>query len=156
MTTLISLDGLFVTRLNIDWRQPTTQSVDISSLNVSCDYDVAFNANDNSKFKMDLRLKFSEVGKQQTDVGYIIEADMVGLFSFPQEIDIQTRHALVRVNGVSILYSSLRGILATVSGLFPAGKFTLPSISPQDLVKQVEELKGKQASCINANGKKKE
>jgi hypothetical protein len=50
-------------------------------------------------------------------------------------------NTLVRVNGVSILYGILRGIIANATGMFPNGKFLLPTVMPQDIVKKIEAEK---------------
>jgi preprotein translocase subunit SecB len=144
------LDDFFVTRLHIDWRQPTASAVDIDRLNLTCDYNVAYNAQDNSMFKMELSVRLSQVGKQQADVGYIIEADLVGLFSFPTEVDAEDRQMLVRVNGINLLYGTLRGILANMSGVFPSERLVLPAINPMDIVQQVETRKNKHVTADNA------
>lgn len=138
MSVQMQLDDFVLTRLNINWRPPTKPKVDIGELTSGFDYSVAVNAKDKARFKLDLRLKFSEVGKQQAEVGYVIEADLVGIFSFPEDSDQETRQKLVRVNGVNLLYSTFRGVLSGLTGVFPGGKLVLPTIMPMEIVKQVE------------------
>jgi preprotein translocase subunit SecB len=155
MQSSMLLEDFYVTRLHIDWRSPTVEHVNIDKVSLLCDYDVAHNSRNVCRYKMDLHLKISQVGDEQADVGYLVEADLVGLFSFPEEIDDSARQILVRVNGVNILYSTFRGVLGSVSGLFPSGKLTLPSIIPQELVQQVEERKRKSTSIPRAAKAKK-
>lgn len=141
MSTQVQLNDFFLTRLHVDWRPPTKKTVAVNELNSGFDYDVAVHAKDDKLFKLDLRLRISEVGKQQSEVGYVIDADIVGLLSFDADVDHPTREKLVRVNGVSLLYSTFRGVLGGVTGLFPDGKLALPSIMPAQVVQMIEERK---------------
>lgn len=138
MSVQMQLEDFAITRLHINWRPPTKPTVDISKLTNQFDYNVAINAKDKKRFKLDLFLKLAEVGKQQAAVGYEIEADLVGIFNFPEEADQETRQKLVRVNGVNLLYSTFRGLLSGVTGAFPGGKLVLPTIMPAEIVKLVE------------------
>lgn len=141
MTVQMQLDDFAVTRLQVDWRPPAKRTVHVKQLESRFDYDVAVNAKDDRRFMLELRLKINEVGKQQRDVGYVIEADLAGIFSFPDDSDRETRQKLVRVNGVSMLYSTFRGVLAGITGVFPGGKLVLPSIMPDQVVRDVETRK---------------
>lgn len=138
MSVQMQLDDFALTRLHVNWRPPSKPTVDIGELTSRFDYNVAINAKDKKRFKLDLYLKIVEIGKQQAAVGYEIEADLVGIFSFPEETDQETRQKLVRVNGVNLLYSTFRGVLCGVTGVFPGGKLVLPTIMPVEIVKAVE------------------
>jgi preprotein translocase subunit SecB len=150
----MQLNDFFLTRFHLDWRPPSKKTVEVNLLNSGFDYDVAIHAKNDKAFKLDLRLSISEVGKQRAEVGYLIEAQIVGLFSFESDVDRQTCEKLVRVNGVSILYSTFRGVLAGMTGLFPGGKLSLPSIMPMHVVQQVEERRLAQKQALTASSPK--
>jgi hypothetical protein len=74
---------------------------------------------------------------------YAINVEIEGVFSFPEDMPEEKMGYLCRVNGLTILYGILRGELANVTGSFKGGKFILPTVMMQDVVKDVEARKAK-------------
>ena len=58
----------------------------------------------------------------------------MGLFAFDETSEKETREKLIRLNGVSILYSTFRGILGGMTGMFQGRRLTLPTIIPDEVV----------------------
>lgn len=141
MSPQLQLEDYALTRLHIAWRPPTKDTVTIESLRYDFDYDVGVHAGDDKRYKLDLRIHVAELGNEETEVGYSVDADLTGFFSFLPECEPAAREKLIRVNGLSILYSTFRGILGGVTGTFPGGKLNLPAIMPQHIVQQVEDRK---------------
>ncbi|MEX2381721.1 MAG: hypothetical protein WD490_05010 [Opitutales bacterium] len=70
---------------------------------------------------------------------YKLDFRIQGVFRFDEGLEEQKMQYLVRVNGGTILYGILRGMLATMTGAFPEGRINLPTIMMQDVVRRVEE-----------------
>ncbi len=93
---------------------------------------------------MDFRFKLQEQTADQKPLGFRLTVEIVGFFTIgdqipPEKVELQTR-----VNGVSVLYGILRGLVANVTGSFPVGKLVLPTVMPQDIVNDVERRKAEE------------
>lgn len=141
MSIQLQLEDYYLTKLHIDWRAPTKAQVQVEEIQTGLDYDVAVHAKEKQRYKLDLRIRLAETGKEQKDVGYVVEADIVGLFSFPEDCEKVIREKLIRINGVSILYSTFRGILGGMTGMFEGRRLALPTIMPNEVVQRVEDAK---------------
>ena len=137
----LQLDKFTVLRLLIDWRPPTVPVVDVDHLKCDFSYDVATHKQEPRRYRMILDFKMEEVGKQQAGTGYVIEARLEGQFTFDESFEETKRQIAVRISGLNMLYGSLRGVLAGITGTFPGGTITLPSIKPQSVVEDVEKRK---------------
>jgi hypothetical protein len=63
---------------------------------------------------------------------------MLGFFWFPPEVPDDRIPYLIRVNGCTILYGILRGVVASLTGMFPEGPLALPTIMMQEVVRDIE------------------
>ena len=72
-------------------------------------------------------------------IGIAFEAEIVGFFTFPEGTESTRIEQLVRLNGCTVLYGVLRGLIANTTGSFPGGKFILPTFMMQDVVAEVEK-----------------
>jgi preprotein translocase subunit SecB len=147
LNTQLQLEDYYLTKLHIDWRAPSKATVEVDEIQTGLDYDVAVHTKEKNRYKLDLRIRLTETGKEEKDVGYIVVADMVGLFSFPEDSDKTIREKLIRINGVSILYSTFRGILGGMTGMFQGRRLALPTIMPNEVVQRVEESKKAQRAA---------
>lgn len=143
----MQLEDYYLTKLHIDWRPPSKAEVQVDEIQTGLDYDVAVHTKQKNRYKLDLRIRLSETGKEEKDVGYVVAADIVGLFSFPEASDKDTREKLIRINGVSLLYSTFRGILGGMTGMFQGRRLALPTIMPHEVVQRVEESKKAQRAA---------
>ncbi len=141
MSNQLQLEDYYLTKHHIDWRAPSKPEVHVEEIQTGVDYDVAVHAKEKHRYKLDLRIRLTETGKEQKDVGYVIVADIVGLFAFDEACEQEMREKLIRLNGVSILYSTFRGILGGMTGMFEGRRLTLPTIMPNEVVQRVEEAK---------------
>ena len=60
---------------------------------------------------------------------YHLLVDVTGIFSFKQNTTDQTRELMIAVNGPSILYGIVRGVVSGISGMSQAGRSAMPSIN---------------------------
>lgn len=137
----MQLEDYFLTRLNFDFNFPDDAEVPEEQVSLDFDYDVLTHPDDPLRRMVSLRVGVRQVAKDGSKVGHQVECKIHGQFRIPEDIKEDQREGLLRINGVSILYSTLRGIIGNLSGSFPVGRFCLPTILPQDVVKQIENSK---------------
>ena len=138
---ILQLEDYFLTRLNVEFIFPDEVEVEAESVSLEFDYDVLTHPDDPLRRMLALRVGVSQVAKDDSKMAYQAECEINGQFRIPEEIKKEQREGLLRINGVSILYSTLRGIIGNLSGSFPQGRLCLPTILPQDVVKHVEKSK---------------
>jgi preprotein translocase subunit SecB len=148
----LQLDEFFITRLNVEWLSPPKSQQVPTDFQFT--YDVARHKTDLEKFRLVFYLHTAP-SEGKARYGYVIDCAIAGLFSFvdrPPEKEMQT---LIRINGCTILYGILRGQIALITGSFLGGKFNLPTVMMQDVVKSVEAEKAaaRDAKTLTPPGK---
>src|SRR5579872_5700442 len=132
------LEEFNVLRLNVAYSMPPQDALmKLTQMRCNFDYDVAVHHTERHRYRLIFRTKIEEMSGE-IQVGKIVEAEMLGFFRMLPDSTVEQRETRIRVNGVSILYGLLRGIVATTTGCFPMGKMVLPSVMPQDIVNAVE------------------
>lgn len=136
----LQLEEYFLTAVNVEWRQPTTDGeLKLSRLNLDTSYDLAMHAEIAHAYQMTLTVSGEEVFENPSPCGYKFNCVIVGRYRIENAPKPEMEPRLARVNGVSLLYSTLRGILGTITGSFAYEKLVLPSIDPKKIVERVEE-----------------
>lgn len=107
----------------------------LAELSLSIDYNVAIKADDDLRYRLSLL-----VSVNPKEIGMHIDAQIDGFFLCPAEMPVPVRNGTIRVNGGTILYGLLRGQLAALSGSFPSGPYTLPTVSMLDVVRRKEGI----------------
>lgn len=149
---MIRLDEFKLLKLNIDWRPPQQKkSVKVEEMTCDFDYQIATHNKNALRYRMILNVRIREIGKEQKDVGYLIEAKLAGFFSFPKETETKQRELMARVNGLNLLYGTFRGVLSGVTGNFPGSQLVLPTIDPRAVVADIEKRKAVQRPENAAN-----
>lgn len=146
MNPACQLEDYAITRLHIHFNEPQGGGQDVTHVNSAFDYSVSTHRTDKNRYRLDLRVITYETGSAGERVGFDLDAKIVGFILFDEEETKEKMEALIRLNGVSILYGILRGIVATVSGSMPTGKFLLPTVMPQDVVRMVESQRQQRKS----------
>lgn len=136
MTALkLQLEDFFLTKMSVVWHPPAKETTVSSEFRFG--YDVRRHKDDKRRFRLDFTLQAIPKEKEPI-VGYEIESHISGLFAFSEGTSEEEMQQLIRVNGGTVLYGVLRGHIATVTGCFPGGKFTLPTVMMQDVVQDIE------------------
>lgn len=136
------LEEFFVTRLHLDHRDiKGSEKGKPMQLGYGFDYTVGQHKNEEHRYRMAFRVLAEEFAENEQPAGLKLDCEIVGFLALNPALDKAEREKLVRLNGVSILYGILRGIVATMTGTFPNGKLNLPAALPADVVNQVEEQK---------------
>lgn len=110
-------------------------------LSLDFDGDVFVHAEDIRKRKMILTVEGRHFDPNDTEKGLCFEASIEGLFVVPEQMEKERQDSLLQLNGASMLYGTLRGILITVSALMPEGRLCLPALLPQDILRRITETK---------------
>ena len=114
------------------------------SVAMSFDYEIAFKTD--NPFIVKTVMQYT-VGPNTEDdkprCPYKIQADIEGVFSFREDTLKEHMPIISRINSLTILFGILRGEIANITGSFKNGKFILPTVMMQDVVKEVEALKAK-------------
>lgn len=144
---VLLLEDYFLTRLHLDWHfPPDGPAVQVKKVRSQFDYEVAKHTTDPRRRMLKFRAAFQELDANQQHLGHRVECEVVGLFSFTEATPKDKEEFLIRVNGISMLYGALRGLLTSATGAFPSGRFAMPSIMPQDIVNEVETRHAEEAA----------
>lgn len=138
---ILQLEDYFLTRLHVDFSFPKDSEAHVEEISLNFDYDSLTHSDDPLRRLLVLRVRFGELTKDGEQVARQFDCEINGRFRIPEDIPEQKREGLVCVNGLSILYSTLRGIIGSLSGSFPASRLCLPTILPQEVVKRIQENK---------------
>ena len=144
MNLVCELNEFFVRDLQING----TDKIDSKSVSMTYgfDYDLSCKDEDCHQVRMVLRVTLGpDKSEEMRTCPYEIKATIEGFFTFSDELDDKQMAYLVRVNSATVLYGILRGEVASVTGSFPAGKFLLPTVMMQDVVKEIEDRKSKES-----------
>ena len=134
----LQLDEFFLTRLHVDWHFPEKPQQVTSGFSFT--YDVARHKTEPKRFRLSFTLRTTPQDKTPP-VGYEIDCQIVGLFSFVDGVPENEMQSIIRINGCTILYGILRGQIAGITGSFAGGKFNLPTVMMNEVVKAVEDDK---------------
>ena len=141
MQLVCELEEFFLVRLNIEALNCDLEA-EAQAARISFDYDLATAVEDDHRIKMEMSFSLTAPPEEESlTCPYAIDAAIVGFFKFPQDLEDQQIAYLCRVNTMTMLYGILRGQVATVTGSFPHGKFTLPAVMMQDVVNKIEQRK---------------
>lgn len=136
---VLLLERHYMQGLRVEWKpQPSPDVPRVESVRCDFDYDVGTHRTERQRRMMALRVRAQQLDGKGNPAGYLIECEIVGFFQLTGAIAEGKEEMTLRLNGFSILYGILRGILSTTTGVFEGGVFALPSVMPQDVVKDVE------------------
>lgn len=149
---ILQLEDYFLTRLHVDFNFPKGKEVHVEELAIDFDYDSLTHEDDPLRRLLTLRIRAGELTEDGDRIAHQFECEINGQFRIPEDVPDEQHEGLVCINGISILYSTLRGIIGNLSGSFPAGRLCLPTINPKEVVKRVQKSK---AAKKKAKPKKK-
>ncbi len=141
MKLVCNLDDFFLNHIHVTPLDYDVNS-DKRSGQVAFDYDLASSCDDDHRVRMQMTFQMTASPDDERPLcPYEIEAEIVGFFTFPQDMEDKQIAYLCRVNTMTILYGVLRGEIASITGSFVHGKFVLPTVMMQDVVDDIEERK---------------
>jgi hypothetical protein len=127
----MQLDAFQFTRLRIDYIEGENKA---KKINIRIGMEPATCQENLLLFRLRLLVKlWPDKGLS----GYKVDTIIEGFFKFPESFSDEERNYLIAVNGGTILYGILRGQLSMISGSFPQGKFVLPTVYMDEVVKNI-------------------
>lgn len=136
--SILQLEDYFLTRLEIRFDGPAEPEIESASVNSTFHYDVMSHKEDAKRRMLAFHVEFRELDGKERNAGYHIVCSIVGMFRFTDATPEDKEDYVICVNGISILYGALRGILSTATGNFPRGRFLAPSVMPNEIVADIE------------------
>ncbi len=143
----IKLVSYQVWKLNCEWIGEYENNSE--DFNISIDYNVYKNTDDHNLFKLDV---YVGIIPSELENGLVIDAKIVGYFSFEKGTSIEDKQKAIRYSGFQLLYSTLRGHVNVSTSSFPCGNFILPSVPVKEVVEAIEEKKKEGNSKIILKG----
>lgn len=134
MKKLLQLENYYMTRLHIDYDE-TVSPPHESRDNPAFDFEVFENPDDDHLLALEMSFGYQgQEGKNEPP--WAIDARILGVFRFESEVKKEEIGPPLFLNGSTILYGILRGILASVGGNFPVGRIILPTVYMEDILKE--------------------
>ncbi len=152
---ILQLADYSLSKLHMDFVHSEQDEGQSNLLSLSFDYDIFINTDSELRRMLALKVYGFQHCKNGQKTGLDFELEIRGIFLLPESMEADRQEALLRLNGVSILYSTLRGIVGNLSGSFPGGRFCLPTVLPQEILKHVEARKQSNAQSPAKPSKKK-
>lgn len=138
MKKYLELNDFNLTNLNIEWKNLSPGIEE----NPYIDYDILRNQENPCEFGMRLIVHTHTISDPKKP-SLVINAEILGFFTFFEDATLSEndKQYLIRLNGSTILYGMLRGVITSTSGAFPCGHFVLPSVYMQELIPKIEQRK---------------
>jgi hypothetical protein len=138
-TVPLQLDDFFLSTLHVEWVPiPIEGEFKVQSVNLRLTYELKSHSEQKNAYQMTLKIEGEEVCEKAPGSGLKFNCIIVGQYRIEGVESPQQEGILARINGVSLLYSTFRGVLGSVSGAFQSDRFVLPSIDPRAIVAEVE------------------
>ena len=143
------LRNFLLLKQSIEFLPPPSEKV-INVLEITDLYniDIDFTIQDAQKPFHQIFVKIEINQLEEKQFGYSIVSEGVGIFEFDKSIDDSKteKENYLYFSGISICINSLRSIISNVTAHSPFGKYTLPSIDVNELLKNKGILKSEKAS----------
>jgi preprotein translocase subunit SecB len=94
---------------------------------VECDVQIGQSANNERRWRVQLGVKFKAKGA--TVAAHRGEVTYVGIFTVVDDFPLEKMYRLIGVDAPSILYSSIRELVALLTGRGPTKTVLLPTVS---------------------------
>lgn len=139
MKTDFQLEHFALTKMHADWIAPTSEAetkVEQIESNFSC--HVFRHQELPRQFKVELAGRFSQRTAAGARIGFQVEAQLAALATVSDAVPEEKLQSFVRANAVNVLYGTLRGLVASTTGVFPFGPLILPSLSANEILASIQ------------------
>ncbi|MGA3172203.1 MAG: hypothetical protein ABSE62_14455 [Chthoniobacteraceae bacterium] len=140
------LDHFVVTRMHTDWVLPENLAkgtIEQIEANFSC--EILRHQDRTREFRVEFAGKFSQETAKGIRLGFDVEVRLVALVSVSEAVPEEKLGEYVHVNSVSALYGTIRGLVASATGVFPSGPLILPSTSPKEIFESMRRDEAERA-----------
>ncbi len=97
------------------------------------------NKKSNKEWQVDLKIEF--IPPEERNIPYSFSASIVGFFSIGPNISEEKLENFIEINGTSVLYSTLREIIHTLTAKGPFRALLLPTLCFQKDEKEIDQRK---------------
>lgn len=132
--------------LNLNYQFSADEDIEqaeIYSLMNNYSIDIDFVRQNSSLNDKDIVRVFMKIdintGKSKVS-GYSISIEGVGIFSFVEGVDENTKVQLINYSAISMVMNYLRGVISNVTGYGLLGRYTLPPIDVNHLLKEKSKI----------------
>lgn len=119
---------------------------DSSGIELGIDFDIKVNAENELIHRIDLKIGLNDSDAAYEQAGFRLATELSGLFEHDQGLTKEEADRLLAYNGLSMLFSTARGLIAQLTAQAPVGKVVLPSINIAEYLRiKAEEEESKKA-----------
>jgi preprotein translocase subunit SecB len=125
----------FVSAIKVDKGNQSVQfgpRGEVTSMNFGMNFGA--HKDNERQFQMTLGVKFSEQTKEKTPLGYQVEANVIGILMVSKEVPVEKISHIVQLNGVNLLYGTMRGVIFNATGSFIVGPMMIKSLTAQEIL----------------------
>ncbi|PIU26014.1 MAG: hypothetical protein COW32_02860 [Candidatus Aquicultor secundus] len=116
-----------------------------SQVELGLDSNVGINKDNELNYRIDIIIKINEDELAYEEAGFRLSAELAGIFEFAPETTKEEIDKMIGLNGLSMLFSTARGVIAQLTAQSPIGKFVLPSVNIAEFLRQRAEELAKEA-----------
>jgi hypothetical protein len=132
------LENFFLLKQNIEFIPPISndKDIDINKFTEKYDIDIDFTVRKQKLcYHVFVKIMINSNGKKI--IGYSIYSEGLGIFKFDSSIenDEKLKFNYIHYSGVLISINSLRSIISNTTSYAPFGKYTMPTIDLDELIK---------------------
>ena len=122
---------------------PSDEVINIFEITDSYNIDIDFGIDESQKPFYQVFVKIEINISEQKKIGYSIFSEGVGIFEFDKSVVLNKIEIgnYLYFSGISICINSLRSIISNITSHGPFGKYTLPAIDINELLKDKGILK---------------
>jgi len=122
-----------------DWPKKTQKAE--FSMEINFEFGIAVIREDNDEFEYLLQIKYKTVADKRSSHPYSVDAELSGRVRVTRFAETQTPlniKATAAVTGCSMLYGSLREMVALISGRCARGAWLLPTMTFAEIGRDIE------------------
>jgi len=137
--TDFQLEHYTLEKMHADWIAPTSDTAtNIEQIESSFSCHVLRHNKLPRQFKVVFEGRFFQRTAAGALLGFQVEAKVVALVTVSDAVPEGKLQSFVHGNAVNVLYGTLRGLVASATGVFPYGPLILPSISANEILASIQ------------------
>ena len=86
------------------------------------------------QFQMTIGVRFTEETKEKVPFGYQVEVSVIGVIKVSDEVPTEKIVHIAQLNGVNLLYGTIRGVVFSATGAFIVGPMMIKSLTAQEIL----------------------
>jgi preprotein translocase subunit SecB len=133
------LEHFALTKMHADWVAPVgTEEVMVDHIASNFACHVFQHQTVARQFKIEFAARLSQRTSTGTRIGFQVEAQLAALVTVSDAVPAEKLGSFVHANAVNTLYGTLRGLVASATGVFPFGPLIVPSLSAKEILASIQ------------------